>query len=122
MKITISVDCTNTFEASLVIEALKGMRSLELDTYMAGKTIDNKFSAPPRASEPSETPVAAPAEVERKNVSPGEPSIGKIGSTTKESLLEVLGEGSQPIDKWNEHLKLLWKRGEVKFDGELFYL
>lgn len=65
-----------------------------------------------------------PVEVEpRKNVSPGEPSITKIGSGTKESLLAHLKAGGQPTRaKFEEHLKLLWKRGEIKFDGEQFYV
>lgn len=59
---------------------------------------------------------------ERKNVSPGEPSITKIGSNTREEIIEALKRGVQPLDKFREHLKLLWKRGEIKFDGEEYYL
>ena len=62
------------------------------------------------------------SEAERKNVNPGAPTIGKIGSGTKEQLLGMLSEGHQPQQKWSEHMKLLWSRGEVKFDGSEFYL
>ena len=62
-------------------------------------------------------------EAARKNVSPGEPSIGKIGGTTKDSILRTLKEGLHPVaPKFEEHLKLLWKRGEVKFDGTEYWL
>ena len=59
---------------------------------------------------------------ERKNVSPGEPSITKIGMNTEGALFGVLRAGGQPEAKYAEHLKLLWKRGKVKFDGEQFYV
>jgi hypothetical protein len=65
----------------------------------------------------------APEEAtERVNVSPGKSSITKIGSATKEELLTQLRQGTQPQAKYLEHLKLLWERGEVKFDGEVWYL
>lgn len=59
----------------------------------------------------------------RKNVSPGEPSITKIGTATKKIILADLQVGEQlPRQKYDEHLKLLWKRGEVKFDGDEYYV
>ena len=58
----------------------------------------------------------------RANVSPGIPLIGKIGTATKEELLKLLGQGICPAKKYVEHLKLLWSRNEVKYDGEVFYL
>ena len=60
--------------------------------------------------------------VARKNVSPGEPSITKIGMNTEGALFGVLRAGGQPEAKLAEHMKLLWKRGKVKFDGEEYYL
>ena len=59
---------------------------------------------------------------ERKNISPGEPSITKIGVNTEGALFGVLRAGGQPEAKFAEHMKLLWKRGQVKFDGEQFYV
>jgi hypothetical protein len=56
--------------------------------------------------------------VERQNVNPGIPGIGKIGSATKDELLKQLAAGKQPAAKFVEHMKLLWERGEVKFDGK----
>lgn len=61
--------------------------------------------------------------IEPKNVSPGLPTIGKIGTNTKADILDMLGKGVQPsTTKFGEHLKLLWARGEVKFDGKEYYL
>lgn len=60
--------------------------------------------------------------VARENVSPGEPSITKIGSNTREEIIEALKRGVQPLDKFREHLKLLWKRGEIKFDGKEYFI
>ena len=59
---------------------------------------------------------------ERKNVSPGEPSITKIGEKAKEHILNSLRAGAQPAIMYHDHLKLLWKRGEIKFDGKEYYL
>lgn len=62
----------------------------------------------------------------RPNVSPGEPSIGKIGGETKARLLGSMQDHDMSPDfnggKFLEHLKLLWKRGEIKFDGTVFYV
>ena len=59
---------------------------------------------------------------ERKNVSPGEPNITKIGVNTEGALFGVLRAGGQPEAKYAEHMKLLWKRGKVRFDGKEYYL
>lgn len=59
---------------------------------------------------------------ERKNVSPGEPSITKIGSGAKETIIHALNTGTPLGDRYTEHLKLLWARGEIKFDGDEFYV
>ena len=59
---------------------------------------------------------------ERKNISPGTSSITKIGSGAKETIIHALNTGTPLGDRYTEHLKLLWARGEIKFDGEVFYL
>lgn len=61
-------------------------------------------------------------EVVRKNVSPGPAAIGKIGSNTKDVIFEFLRDDKQPPTKYDDHLKLLWSRGEVKYDGKEWYL
>ena len=60
--------------------------------------------------------------VARKNVSPGTSSITKIGSGAKETIIHALNTGTPLGDRYTEHLKLLWARGEIKFDGEVFYV
>lgn len=62
------------------------------------------------------------SKVERKNINPGLSTIGKIGSTTKAELLHILSCGAQPTAKFDAHMKLLWARGEVKWDGEVWYV
>lgn len=65
---------------------------------------------------------AKPEPVKRLNVNPGASLITKIGGPTKALILEELAEGIQPGPKFSEHMKLLWSRDEVKFDGEEYYL
>lgn len=62
------------------------------------------------------------AKTERPNVPPGKPSITKIGGNTKDVIFEFLRDDKQPPAKYNDHLKLLWSRGEVKYDGKEWYL
>lgn len=64
----------------------------------------------------------APTATNQKNVNPGTPSIGKIGSATRQELLNQLVNGIVPAPKFKEHLKLLWSRNEVKFDGDRYYV
>lgn len=78
-----------------------------------GKKVDND-------SETDSHPTRHPEE--RKNFSPGVSKISKIGSSTREALLDTLESGLQPDKKWSEHLKLLWSRHEIKFDGKEYYL
>ncbi len=58
----------------------------------------------------------------RMNVTPGTPTITKIGTNTKEEIMRLLKSGVQPGAKYTEHLKLLWSRGEIKYDSVLFYI
>jgi hypothetical protein len=115
MRITIQVTCEDAEDAKKVIGKL---------TAPDNTWVDQLDATPVKSP-----PVPSPARIdkiikasERPNASPGEPSIGKIGSDTKENILRALKEG-QPIGaKFVEHLKLLWKRGEVKYDGDEYYL
>lgn len=59
---------------------------------------------------------------ERKNINPGPSAIGKLGEKTKVIILDCLQKQVQPDEKYKEHLKLLWARGEVKWDGEVWYV
>ena len=59
----------------------------------------------------------------RPNNNPGKSTLTRMGAETKKELLSMLKNGDvQPDAKWQEHLKLLWERGEVKFDGKDWYL
>lgn len=58
----------------------------------------------------------------RVNVDPGRGSISRIGSSTKDELLGMVAKGQQPPKKYSEHMKLLWERNEVKFDGKEYWL
>lgn len=59
---------------------------------------------------------------ERENVSPGTPSITKLGSGTRETIIHALATGTPLGERYAEHLKLLWTRGEIKFDGKEYYV
>ena len=117
MKTMISFQCDTLDEARAVIDAVAAL----------GKTphaCSKQYIAPEeikRAAEPGVQYVSVGVGP-RKNVSPGEPSITKIGTNTREEIIGALKRGTQPLDKFREHLKLLWKRGEVKFDGEEYYV
>ena len=77
--------------------------------------------------EPAESDDSKQAGNERKNVNPGEPAIGKMGTATEDEIIHDLEKQdrvptSYANGKREEHLKLLWKRGKVKFDGREYYL
>ena len=106
---------------------MKYMLSFQCDTHEEAQAVLAAVAAigkEPHACskqyvEPEE--IAKPT-VERKNVSPGEPSITKIGSATKETIVHALNTDTPLGDRYHDHLKLLWKRGEIKFDGKEYYL
>lgn len=109
-----------------VLEQLRAAPdSVLADAMLAFNEIRDKVVMVRKMSErpaaPLEEANPAPA-VTRSNVPPGVATISKIGSNTKEELFKMLGQGVQPPAKYREHLKLLWERGEVKFDGEEWYV
>lgn len=105
MKTMISFQCETHEEAQAVLAAVAAI----------GK---EPHACSKRYVEPEEIK-NVPAE--RKNISPGPSSITKIGGNTLEQVLGMLKDGHQPPDKYSEHLKLLWSRGKVKYDGKLYY-
>lgn len=62
------------------------------------------------------------AKTDRKDISPGKPSIVKIGSATTEQIMRSLRDSKQPAAAFTEHCKLLWSRHQIKFDGHEYYL
>lgn len=105
------------------VQGFIGMRVIETPTAKySGSEIGTKDSSK-KVDNDSETSGRDSHPTTRINKSPGPSAISKLGSKTKDELIAVLKAGSQPNhDKWGEHLKLLWSRGEVKFDGAAYYL
>lgn len=112
MKYMLSFQCGTQEEAQAVLSAVAAI----------GK---QPHACSKQYVEPEE--IVKPA-AERKNISPGTPSITKIGTNTKEYILNELKASGAPRTiehfglKLVEHLKLLWARGEIKFDGTEYYL
>ena len=70
-----------------------------------------KKHQPPKTGDPVES-----TPTERHNVSPGEPSIVKIGTKSRDEIINDLKHSDRDPNEYakgklTEHLKLLWKRG-----------
>jgi hypothetical protein len=117
MRITIQVTCDSDEEARKAIDRL----TRKHDTWVE---MSEKEAVPPKSST-AVPDTGIPASV-RENISPGEPGIGKIGAATKDHILAELKLEDRLAahfgTKYFEHLKLLWVRGEIKFDGTVYYL
>ena len=117
MKTMISFQCDTLDEARAVIDAVAAI----------GKS---PHACSKQYVEPEEIVGGKPATEDtqtRKNVSPGPASIVKIGEKTKDYLLGELKTSPRTLEyadfhKYKEHLKLLWARQQVKFDGEEYYV
>lgn len=115
MRVSISVWCDTEEEAQAAIRRLYRKETTWVDVVEK----ETSTVAKPVMQPTVDDPLAQ----RRANVSPGEPTIGKIGTTTKDEILEKLKKGGYvPDKKWVEHMKLLWKRDEVRFDGTEYYL
>ena len=114
MRYMLSFQCETQEEAQAVLSAVAAIGK---EPHACSKSyVDpNKFFEHEEKVEPP------PRDEMRPNIDPGEPSIGKIGTNTKEQLLGMLSDGHQPPERWREHMKLLWSRGVVGFDGEEYY-
>ena len=132
MKTTISFEVDSPAKAREIIAAVEracnvpykqdgfGVRTLDADPEATADKPNTGGTG--TAGEQSGSDDGA-ADAPRPNVNPGEPSIGKIGTATKDLILADLAKGRQlPQPKYTEHLKLLWKRKEVMFDGVNYYL
>jgi len=60
--------------------------------------------------------------VPRPNVPPSGPVAKRLHVHTKNTILNRLEDGVQPNEQLLPQAKLLWARGEIKYDGEKFYL
>lgn len=118
MRITIQVTCDTVQDAQDALARLG--RTHKTWDEMDGVT--TTMHTGPRPTTPARVDKIMGAPPDRENVSPGEPSISKIGKDTQDALIDALKTGVAPDkpQKWVEHYKLLWKRGLVKFDGEYY--
>ena len=125
MKIVMNIEFDSLEEAQ---EFLGQRRKSTEIPQITPKTVEKRavnFPEPSREL-PGEKPAATsdwpfpPEEDPLVNVCPGDPAIGKIGATAKDLILSELRAGRQLHQKYAEHLKLLWARGEVKYDGTLY--
>ena len=122
MKYMLSFQCATHEEAQAVLAAVAAIGKEPM-------ACSRQYVEPSQLSEKELSKIAAQGATgintvphQRKNISPGTSSITKIGMNTEGALFGVLRAGGQPEAKYAEHLKLLWKRGKVKFDGEQFYV
>jgi len=113
MRITVQVACEDVEDAKRVIAKLAAPDNTwveQIDKPVSTARLDKIMESKP-----------VPKVDARPNINPGDPTIGKIGEATKATILGDL-DGCQGLPKYTEHLKLLWKRGLVKYDGEEYYL
>jgi hypothetical protein len=137
MRITIQVVCDDAVEAQKVIGKLAAentwvdpIEQVKTDTKARDARIDKIMGSSAAGAEQSGSNDGATG-APRPNISPGEPSITKIGADAKAFILTelkcIVGASTGRVPehfghKYKEHLKLLWKRGEIKFDGTEYYL
>ena len=121
MRTMISFQCETLEEAHAVIEAVAAIGK---KPHACSKQYLDSTELPKQTTEDEKNANARQlldvVKVARKNVSPGLSTITKIGSNTLEQILGMVQDGNQPPEKYSEHLKLLWARGKVKFDGEYY--
>ena len=118
MKYMLSFQCESNEEAQSVLAAVAAIGK---QPHACSKEYVPLSEVASAADEPVDH-VGEQRMFPRMNVSPGAPSIGKIGENAKAFILESLEAGAQPPDKYLEHMKLLWSRHVIKFDGEDFYI
>ena len=111
MKIMLSFQCETQEEAQAVLTAVAAIGK---EPHACSK----QYISPEEVQKSTDV-----VQLARPNVNPGTSAITKIGSSTLEVILGALKEGQQmPLPKYEEHMKLLWARGKVKFDGKEYYL
>ena len=130
MKIMISFQVDTSDEAQAVIAAVAAIGK---EPHVCSKQYvdpstefsDRRVMHGRRAGEvEDEAPAPTPAPISnaRANVSPGTPLITKIGSNTSSDIQDLMLKGAPIPAKYKEHMKLLWARGHIKYDGTEFYI
>ena len=121
MRTMISFQCETLDEARAVIDAVAAIGK---KPHACSKQYLDSTELTKQTTEDEKNTTARKmldvVNVARKNFSPGVSTITKIGSNTLEQILGMVQDGNQPPEKYSEHLKLLWARGKVKFDGEYY--
>lgn len=108
---------------SVLADAMLALDAIRIKIVEVRKFANGNVSGSAPVIQTAIEKAAEPAkEIVRKNVNPGTSPIGKIGGNTKDVIFEFLRDDKQPPAKYNDHLKLLWSRGEVKYDGKEWYL
>ena len=115
MRTMISSQCETQEEAHAVLSAVA---SIGKEPHACSK----QYVEPEEVGKLTEKELLYDFTPPKQNVSPGLSTIGKIGTAAKEYIFEALKLGEQPGAKYTEHMKLLWARNEVKFDGSEYYL
>lgn len=113
MRFMLSFQCEDMAEAQSVLSAVAAIGIKPV----ASRVIDE-----PEKLFKDEPAKPAPVPVGRINISPGPSSLSRIGAATLAEILALVRAGQQPPAKYAEHCKLLWARGEVNFDGTVYYL
>ena len=115
MRTMISFQCETQEEAHAVLSAVAAIGK---EPHACSK----QYVEPQEVGKLTEKELLYDFTPPKQNVSPGLSTIGKIGTATKEYIFEALKKDIQPEAKYAEHMKLLWARGEIKFDGLQYYL
>lgn len=119
MKFMISFQCDTVEEARAVVDAVAAIGKEPLKTSRVIDDVEKVLAVSEEAPKIIEGSGKSSA---RPNIDPGASTITKIGGATFSTIMNDLHRGLQPGPKYTEHLKLLWKRGEVKFDGSNWYI
>ena len=117
MRFNFYISCENDQEARDCIDFIAEMTA-KRDT---AQSFSERHGTTPEGSAAVQ-PVSSGRSTERPNLDPGKPSITKIGGSTRDEILTRVRDNLQPNPKFTEHCKLLWSRGEIKFDGKEWYL
>ena len=110
MKFMISFQCDTVEEARAVVDAVAAIGKEPLKTSRVIDDVEKVLTVSKEAK-----PAARP------NINPGESKMKRLSGQAYNFVMVQLGLGKQPKG-YAEHLKLLWKRGEVKFDGSNWYI
>lgn len=107
---------------SVLADAMLAFEAIRVKTIEVRKLAETPVVLGFDAAIPGTEKTVVADETPRRNLNPGVSSITKIGSNTKADILAAVADGRQPAAKFEEHCKLLWERGEIKFDGEEWWV